>query len=476
MQALIASLQQAVSSPVLTGTEISEKYQHDWSAEAPGVPIAVVRPSSTEEVAAIMRLCSAAGQPVVVQGGLSGLCGGGNPRANELALSLERLHGIEEIDAASMTMTVKAGTPLQVIQEAADKAGFVFPLDLGARGSCNIGGNISTNAGGNQVLRFGMTRNLVLGLEAVLVDGTVISSLNKMLKNNAAYDLKHLFIGTEGTLGIVTRAVLRLFPKAKSRCSALIAVNDFESVIKLLQRLSRDCGAGLSAFEVMWSSYYHFITDNCKGIVSPFSERYPLYVLTELEGSDPEKDQALFEHTLGEALEQGLVVDAAIASSQREREGFWKIRDGVGEISSFIKSAANFDVSVPISSMQPFLAAVERELKAALPDCKMLVFGHIADSNLHFLCYTGRKEDVKQIYGVVYRTVGEYQGSVSAEHGIGVQKLAYLHYSRSAEELALMRTLKMAMDPKGILNPGRVIPELKAPENSSHFENNNGNF
>ena len=458
MPSLIASLQQAVASPVLSGAEISAKYQHDWSAETPGVPVAVVRPSSTDEVAAILKLCHAAGQPVVVQGGLSGLCGGGNPRANEVALSLELLHGIEEIDSASMTMTVRAGTPLQVIQEAADKAGFVFPLDLGARGSCNIGGNISTNAGGNQVLRFGMTRSLVLGLEAVLADGTVISSLNKMLKNNAAYDLKHLFIGTEGTLGVVTRAVLRLFPKAKSRCSALVAVNNFEAVIQLLQRLSRDCGAGLSAFEVMWSSYYHFITDNCKGIVSPFAERHPMYVLTELEGSDVEKDQALFEATLGEAMEQGLVVDAAIAMSQREREGFWKIRDGVGEIGAFIRNAANFDVSVPISAMQSFLEAVERELQAAVPGCKILVFGHIADSNLHFLCYTGRKEDVKAIYGVVYRAVGEYHGSVSAEHGIGVQKLPYLHYSRSAEELALMRTLKQAMDPKGILNPGRVLP------------------
>lgn len=459
---LITQLQGAVTAPVLTGSDISAKYQHDWSAETPGIPVAVVRPGSTQEVAAILKLCSAAGQPVVVQGGLSGLCGGGNPRSNELAISLERLQGIEEIDTASMTMTVKAGTPLQVIQEAADKAGFVFPLDLGARGTCNIGGNISTNAGGNQVLRFGMTRNLVLGLEAVLADGTVMSSLNKMLKNNAAYDLKHLFIGTEGTLGIVTRAVLRLFPKAQSRCSALVAVKDFDAVIKLLQRLSRDCGAGLSAYEVMWQSYYQFITDNCKGIVSPFSERHPLYVLTELEGSDAEKDQALFENTLGAAMDEGIIVDAAIASSQREREGFWKIRDGVGEIGTFIKGAANFDVSVPISSMQPFLAAVERELKTALPECKMLVFGHIADSNLHFLCYTGRKEDVKQIYGVVYRTVGQYHGSVSAEHGIGVQKLPYLHYSRSPEELALMRTLKQALDPKGILNPGRVLPQVPA--------------
>ncbi len=457
MTTLLQQLQPLLSAPLLTGADISERYQHDWSSEAAGVPIAVARPSSTTEVAAIMQVCSRHRQRVVVQGGLSGLCGGGNPRSGELAISLERLSGIEEIDTASMTMTVKAGTPLQVIQEAAANAGFVFPLDLGARGSCNIGGNISTNAGGNQVLRFGMTRNLVLGLEAVLANGTVISSMNKMLKNNAAYDLKHLFIGTEGTLGIVTRAVLRLFPKAQSRCSALLAVSEFPQVIELLHKLTRDFAGGLSAFEVMWHSYYHFITDNVKGIVSPFTERHPLYVLVELEGGDQTRDQQLFEESLGAALEQGIVVDAAVAGSQREREGFWKIRDGVAEIGVFIRDTANFDVSVPISSMQPFLAAIEAELQAKVPAAKMLVFGHIADSNLHFICYTGRREDIKSMYSIVYQQVGKFHGSVSAEHGIGVQKLNYLQYSRSPQELALMRTLKLAMDPQELLNNGRVL-------------------
>lgn len=454
LQQLAASLQ----SPLLTGSEISERYQHDWSSEAPGIPLAVARPGSTEEVSALMRLCSQHGQKVVVQGGLSGLCGGGNPRAGELAISLERLQGIEEIDSASMTMTVKAGTPLQVIQEAAANAGFVFPLDLGARGTCNIGGNISTNAGGNQVLRFGMTRNLVLGLEAVLADGTVISSMNKMLKNNAAYDLKQLFIGTEGTLGIVTRAVLRLYPKAQSRCSALLAVSEFSQVIALLHKVTRDFAGSLSAFEVMWHNYYHFITDNVKGITSPFTERHPLYVLVELEGGEQERDQQLFENSLGAALEQGIISDATIASSQREREGFWKIRDGVAEIGQFIRDTANFDVSVPISAMQEFLAAIEQELNTHVPAAKMLVFGHIADSNLHFICYTGRREDIKTMYSIVYDTVGRYQGSVSAEHGIGVQKLNYLQYSRTPQELALMRTLKQALDPQGLLNNGRVLP------------------
>ena len=457
MNKFLDQLQTQIGSPLLTGADISERYQHDWSSEPAGVPIAVARPGSTLEVSAIMKLCSQHGQKVVVQGGLSGLCGGSNPRAGELAISLERLNGIEEIDSASMTMTVKAGTPLQVIQEAAAANGFVFPLDLGARGTCNIGGNISTNAGGNQVLRFGMTRNLVLGLEAVLADGTVISSMNKMLKNNAAYDLKQLFIGTEGTLGIVTRAVLRLYPKALSRCSALLAVADFPKVIALLQKVTRDFSGNLSAFEVMWQSYYHFITDNVKGMVSPFGERHALYVLVELEGGEQERDQLLFENSLGDALEQGMAIDAVVANSQREREGFWKIRDGVAEIGQFIRDAANFDVSVPISSMHTFLGKIEDELKARVPAAKILVFGHIADSNLHIICHTGRREDIKTIYAVVYNLVGQFHGSVSAEHGIGVQKLDYLHYSRSPAELALMQTLKLAMDPQGLLNNGRVL-------------------
>ena len=458
MQDLIIQLQAIPGNDVLLGNSISEKYQHDWSADAPGMPGAVLRPATTEALSAILRLCHAAGQPVVVQGGLTGLTGGAIPKSGELAINLERLNGIEELDADAMTMTVKAGTPLQTIQEAADAAGFIFPLDLGARGTCNIGGNISTNAGGNQVLRFGMTRALVLGLEAVMADGTVLTSMNKMLKNNAGYDLKHLFIGTEGTLGVVSRAVLRLFPKAASRCTALLALEDFADVTKLLRFLSAKFSGSMSAFEVMWASYFDFITEHVDSVDSPFDAHYPVYVLTELEGSDQEKDSELFMNTLSSAMEDGLVVDALIASSEKDREKFWKIRDGVGEIGAFIKDTANFDISVPISSMAAFLAQVEMELVAAVPGARMLVFGHIADSNLHFMCYTGSHDDVKAMYDVVYKVVGDFGGSVSAEHGIGVQKIGYLQHSRTPAEIALMQNLKQALDPKGILNPGRVIP------------------
>ncbi len=459
MQQLITELQALQDTDVLLGDSISEKYQHDWSADAPGVPGAVARPATTQALSEILALCHKNDQHVVVQGGLTGLTGGGIPKSGEIAINLERMTGIEELDVDAMTMTVKAGTPLQVIQEAADDAGFIFPLDLGARGTCNIGGNISTNAGGNQVLRFGMTRNLVLGLEAVMADGTVISSMNKMLKNNAGYDLKHLFIGTEGTLGIVARAVLRLFPKSKSRCTALLALDNFKDVVSLMHKLTADFGGSLSAFEVMWESYFHFITDNVDGIDSPMDQRYPIYVLTELEGSNAEKDKEMFENTLAAAMEDGLVVDALIANSEKDREGFWKIRDGVGEISAFIKGCANFDISVPISSMEAFLEQVDKEVSAELPKAKILVFGHIADSNLHFLCHTGSPDDIKTIYAIVYKVVGDFSGSVSAEHGIGVQKIKYLHHSRTPQEIALMQGLKQALDPKGILNQGRVLPK-----------------
>jgi FAD/FMN-containing dehydrogenase len=443
---------------VLTNEQIGEKHLADWSGEtADAKPDAVIRPANTNELSVVLKLCHEAGQAVAVQGGMSGLSAGAIPDHNELALSLERMSGIEEIDAEAMTMTVLSGTPLQTIQEAAAAADFNFPLDLGARGSCSIGGNVSTNAGGNQVIRFGMTRALILGLEAVLADGTVVSSLNKMLKNNAGYDLKHLFIGTEGTLGVVTRVVLRLYPKLNSRCTALCALNTLADVIKFLRLTGSASGGTLSSYEVMWANYYDYVIERVSHLQSPFDQSYPFYVLMELEGSDQEQDSARFQNLLESALDSTLIKDAAIAQSEKETAAFWQIRDGIGEVLPGFAPCANFDISVPISLMEAFLTKADCILQERFPEVRILTFGHIGDSNVHYIASTGKKEDKEKIYDIIYELTGEHQGSVSAEHGIGKIKRPYLQHSRNDVEIKLMRQLKNSLDPKGILNPNRVI-------------------
>ncbi len=349
---LLACLRDALGADqVLAGTEAGARYHVDFSHENACVPLAVLRPRTTEEVAAILRACDGARQRVVVQGGLTGLAGGATPQTGELVLSLERLTGIEELDRTAHTMTVRAGTPLQTVQRAAADAGYLFPLDLGARGSCTIGGNIATNAGGNQVIRFGMMRSLVLGLEAVLADGTVVSSLNKMLKNNAGYDLKQLFIGTEGTLGVVTRAVLRLYPQLPSKVTALCALRSFDAAVELLHGLQTGLGGSLSAFEAMWASYFHYVLAHASGVRSPFDRDYPLYALIEVEGTDEATDRARLEAALEAALGAETIADAAIAQSLREAHGFWKIRDSIGEVTPSLQPMVAFDVSLPIDAM-----------------------------------------------------------------------------------------------------------------------------
>ena len=442
---------------VLSDAGVGDRHSVDYTGENPQRPIAVALPSCTEDVSAVLRICSERGQPIVVQGGLTGLAGGATPQRGELALSLERLNGVEELDASSMTVTVLAGTPLQVVQEAAEEAGLFIPLDFGARGSCNIGGAIATNAGGNQVIRFGMTRNLVLGLEAVLADGTVISSMNKMLKNNAGYDLKQLFMGTEGTLGVVTRAVLRLFPRLPSRCTALCGATSFSRAVGLLREMQGRMGGSVSAFEVMWAPYFDYVIDHVDSARSPFDAPYPLYVLVEIEGVDETADAQRFEQVLGSALEGGLIEDAIIAQSERDARAFWTIRDGIGEITVSLLPYAALDISMDLDEMPSFLQEIDAALDATYPGVINLVFGHVGDNNLHLFITTGQENDLEPILDTAYRITGAHGGSISAEHGIGMLKREYLHYSRTPEELELMRRLKRALDPKGILNPGRVI-------------------
>ena len=396
-------------------------------------------------------------QPVVVQGGLTGWAGGATPLSGEFAKSLERMNAVEEIDARGMTATVLAGTPLQVLQEAAEEHDLFMPLDLGARGSCNIGGNVATNAGGTEVIRYGMTRSLVLGLEVVLADGTVINAMNKMVKNNSGYDLKHLFIGSEGTLGIVTRVVVQLQPKPLACHTALCALEDYDSVTKLLTELKRSLGSGLTGFELMWDNYYNKVLEVDSDLQNPFGEEHHFYLLVEYKDNETALGAERFEAELFGHLEAELLSDAVVAQSHQDAEEFWRIRDGIGELLKALGPVSNQDVSLPIADIGVFSTHLETRLKAKYPDIGVLLFGHIGDNNLHVCAYTGREEDKLLITEDIMSMIGEYSGAITAEHGVGVLKRDYLELSRTPEEIALMKTIKTAMDPKGILNPGRVI-------------------
>ena len=458
MQTLIDRLSDVVDKNTLvTADDISEKYSADWSGADPCKPAALLKPKSTDELSQIMALCHEYNQPVVVQGGLTGLAGGATPQAAEFAISLERMAGIEAIDPRAMTLTAHAGTPLQVLQDAAAEHNLFMPLDLGARGSCHIGGNVATNAGGTEVIRYGMTRAMVLGLEAVLADGTVINAMNKMVKNNSGYDLKHLFIGSEGTLGIVTRVVIQLQPQALNSHTALCALQDYDSVTQLLAKLKHELGAGLTGFELMWDNYFNKVLEVESDLQNPFTEPHPFYVLVEYKDNDALSGRERFESVLFAQLEAGLLTDALIAQSHQDAEKFWQIRDGIGELFKVLGPVSNQDVSLPIADIGVFSTDLEQRLKQKYSNIGVLLFGHIGDNNLHVCAYTGREEDKIAINRDIMLMIGEYSGAITAEHGVGVIKRDFLDQSRTDSEIALMKTIKLAMDPKGILNPNRVI-------------------
>jgi FAD/FMN-containing dehydrogenase len=444
-------------SSLILGDAISDKYFTDWSGAKPCPPAALLIPKTTDELSRIMALCHQYDQPVVVQGGLTGLAGGATPQNGEFAISLELMCAIEEIDPTAMTLTALAGTPLQVLQEAAAEHDLFVPLDLGARGSCMIGGNVATNAGGTEVIRYGMTRSMVLGLEAVLADGTVISAMNKMVKNNSGYDLKHLFIGSEGTLGIVTRVVLQLQPKSRGSHTALCALNSYTAVTQLLIELKRSLGSGLTGFELMWDSYYDKVIEIVPNLTSPFADSHPFYLLIEYKDNDEVLGKQRFESVLFAQLEAGLLTDALIAQSHQDAAIFWAIRDGIGELFQVLGPVSNQDVSLPVTDIGVFASDLDKRLKNKYNNIGVLLFGHIGDNNLHVCAYTGREEDKAKINEDIMLMIGEYSGAISAEHGIGVLKRDFLPLSRTNNEIALMKTIKQAMDPKNILNPGRVI-------------------
>lgn len=443
----------------LSGADVHAGYYTDPRGVGDICPDVVLRPSSTAQMSQIMAVCHRAAQPVVVQGGLTGLVVGARPQHGELVISLERMNRIESIDTNAGTITVQAGTPLQLVQEAADTHDMFYPLDLGARGSCTIGGNLSTNAGGNRVIRYGMTRDLTLGVEAVLADGTIINSLNGFIKNNTGYDLKQMFIGSEGTLGIITRATLRLYPKPKTQVVAFCAADSFDAVSGLMVHMRSGLGADLSAFEVIWSNTYDAILSDVVGVKAPVPAGHAFYVLVEMMGSDLASDPEKFETCLSDALEQGMIVDAVLSRSGAEVDAFWKVRDGMAEAMGKQQPSVGFDISLSVADMKTIEEELLARLQSALGDVRLYIGGHLADGNLHLVAkqITDGPQPRDQIQEIIYGWVGEIGGSISAEHGIGTLKKAHLGQSRSAAEITVMRTLKQAMDAKNLLNRGRVF-------------------
>jgi FAD/FMN-containing dehydrogenase len=454
MDACIAELIATLSADLVkTGADIPVRNSFDQTKMEPILPAALILPRTTEHVAKALKICNAHKRAVVTQGGMTGLAAGAHPREGEIALSLERMVGIEEVDTAAGTITALAGTTLQTIQEAAEQAGFFCAIDLGARGSCTIGGNVSTNAGGNQVLRFGMTRKNILGLEVVLADGEIVRSLNKMMKNNAGYDWTQYFIGAEGTLGVITRVVVMLQPKPSDIQTAVVAVTNTEAAIRLLRRAQASLPGGLLVFEAMWSEFYQIAT-GIMGVNAPVSPDHELAILMEAPGTRED-----FEAFLATAYEEGLLLDAAIAQSRGERDRMWALRESVYEHYKYLPKQVGFDISIPISRMEEAVQALRVELPDVMPGTIFVIFGHLADSNIHVNVMppempAGMKARIEHI---VYQITARLGGSVSAEHGIGQTKRPYLALSRTEAELALMRRIKTALDPNGVLNPGRVL-------------------
>ncbi|QXW18471.1 FAD-binding oxidoreductase [Comamonas aquatica] len=454
----VKDLQQALGAEVvLVGDAVEARYHTDWSGTPPVAPWALVRPRSTEEVSTALRLCHVHRVPVVPQGGLTGLAGGAVPVEGGVAISLERMSAIEDINARSAVMQVQAGATLQAVQEAAVEAGLVFGVDLGARGSCQIGGNVATNAGGNGVLQHGMMREQVLGLEVVLADGTVLPMLRPMIKNNTGYDLKQFFIGAEGTLGVITRVLLRLRPMPQAKATALVAMPSFDQALAVLQRMQRRFGNSVAAFELMWDNFVQ-ASVQWQHLQAPFAERHPFLALIDVDGKDEASLREAVEEALGEAMEAGDVVDAVIAQSQTQAKTLWKLREAPAELNAHMHPPINFDVSLPQSEIGKFADAIQAAFDARWPGHFTLFFGHVGDGNLHVSTDGASvRGECEAVEAELYRVVGAFHGSVSAEHGIGLHKKPFLAMSRTPAELAAMRAIKAALDPLGLMNPGKVF-------------------
>ncbi len=439
----------------------------EWRGKYHGHSPLLLKPASSAEVSAILRIGNEAGVALVTQGGNTGLVGGQIPLHGEVLLSTQRLNKVRGLDKSGMTLTVEAGVTLAGIQHAADEKNLLFPLSLASEGSCTIGGNIATNAGGTHVLRYGMTRALVLGLEVVLANGTVLEMLRALHKDNSGYDLKQMFIGSEGTLGVITAATLRLFPKPDVAVTALAAAPSPACAVKLLGAMQAHTGGMLSAFELMPRIAMEFVTRHIEGAHDPLAAPSPWYVLMEATGGRHANLAASFEDGLAAAITDGLASDAVVASSTAQAAALWKLRESISESQKREGASIKHDIAVPVAAIPDFLAKATPAVEAVVPGARAVSFGHLGDGNLHFNFNSPRAgEDPdflalwEEVQQTVHDIVKEFGGSISAEHGIGTMKVAQLPRYKSHDELDAMRALKRAFDPKNILNPGKLIPPV----------------
>ena len=466
---LIGQLRSIVGpQALLTDKSDVEPYVHDWRGIYVGETAVVVRPANIEEVAAVIRACAQSGTPIVPQGGNTGMCMAAVPRAGrqEIVLSLSRMNRIREVDALNNTLTAEAGVVLANIQQAAAEVDRLFPLSLGAEGSCTIGGNLSTNAGGVNVLRYGNTRDLVLGLEVVLPDGRVWNGLRSLRKDNTGYDLKQLFVGAEGTLGVITAAVLKLFPRPSASATAWAAVKSPEAALKLLSLLRQHCGERINAFELISRACVELVLRHIPGTRDPLTEAHEWYVLTELADSQPgETLRQELEAALHDGLESGLVLDATIAESGGQSQALWRIRETIPEAARGESGMLyRHDISVAVSAVPDFVREAGPALEQSFPGAKLICFGHLGDGNLHYNAFIpGRSRsdpaarEAHDVTDLVYDIVQRFGGSFSAEHGVGLAKVNELVRYKSPVEVDLMRAIKRTLDPHGLMNPGKVL-------------------
>ena len=468
--ALLDTLRQAVGAAhVLIDGDLTA-YEQDWRQRACGRALAVVRPGSTDEVAAVVRACAARGASIVPQGGNTGLAVGSVPddSGTQVVLSLRRMDAVRAIDAANLTITVEAGGILQNLQQAAEQAGFLFPLSMASEGSCTIGGNLAANAGGTQVLRYGNARELCLGLEVVTAQGEVWNGLSGLRKDNTGYDLRDLFIGSEGTLGIITAATMKLYPLPAARLIAWAAVPSMQAAVDLLGLAHQHLGAGLTGFEVMNQFALSLVDKHYPQQRVPLFRTSPWCVL--LENSDHESEdhaRTLFERLLEAALEAGCVNDAVVAESLSQAQALWHIRESIPLAQAEEGLNIKHDISVPVSRIPAFVAETDALLAQAIAGVRLVDFGHLGDGNLHYNVQAPEGGDAKaflreqeeRINTLVFDAVARHGGSISAEHGIGSLKAAKLPHYKSPVAMRMMRALKQALDPQGILNPGRVLAE-----------------